>query len=97
MIDGWFDAVDQAMLLAFPPERIAALKIRERIRDLIMFRIEAIAPQREALRRALAILAMPQNAEPPAKISTAAQKTRREPNRSAIQPLTGMNTARLKS
>ena len=38
---------------------------------------------------------MPHSAEPPAKISTAAQNTRRAPNRSAIQPLTGMNTARL--
>src|SRR3954462_1639319 len=32
MIDAWFDAVDRAMLAAFPPERIAALKICDRIR-----------------------------------------------------------------
>jgi ubiquinone biosynthesis protein COQ9 len=62
MIDGWFDSIDKEMLAAFPPERIAALKIRERIRDLILFRLEAMAPQREALRRALAILAMPRHA-----------------------------------
>ena len=62
MIDAWFDAIDRAMLAAFPPERIAAMKIRERIRDLVLFRLEAAAPHREALRRALAILAMPQNA-----------------------------------
>ena len=62
MVDGWFDAIDKAMLAAFPPERIAALKIRERIRDLILFRLKTIAPQREALRRALAILAMPRHA-----------------------------------
>jgi ubiquinone biosynthesis protein COQ9 len=62
MIDAWFDSVDRAMLAAFPPERIAALKIRERIRDLLLFRLEAAAPQREALRRALAMLAMPQHA-----------------------------------
>jgi len=62
MIDAWFDATDKAMLAAFPPERIAALKVRERIRDLVWFRLEAHAPLREALRRALAILAMPQNA-----------------------------------
>lgn len=61
MIDAWFDAIDIAMAEAFPPERIAALKIRERIRDLLLFRLTAIQPQREALRRALAILAMPQN------------------------------------
>ena len=62
MIDAWFDAIDKAMLDAFPPERIAAMKIRERIRDLILFRLEAVAPQREALRRALSVLAMPQHA-----------------------------------
>jgi len=62
MIDAWFDATDKAMLAAFPPERIAALKIRERIRELVLFRLEVMAPHREALRRALAVLAMPQNA-----------------------------------
>src|SRR5436305_1031547 len=36
MIDAWFDAIDIAMLAAFPAERIAPLKIRERIRDLIL-------------------------------------------------------------
>src|SRR5688572_8270789 len=62
MIDAWFDAIDVAMLEAFPPERIAAMKIRDRIGALVMFRLELIRPNREALRRALAILAMPQNA-----------------------------------
>jgi len=61
MIDAWFDWIDKATLLAFPPERVAALKIRERIRELVLFRLEAAAPHREALRRAVAILAMPQN------------------------------------
>jgi ubiquinone biosynthesis protein COQ9 len=69
MIDAWFDWVDKAMLLAFPPERIAGMKIRERIRELILFRLEAMAPQREALRRALTILAMPQNAPSGAKLA----------------------------
>jgi ubiquinone biosynthesis protein COQ9 len=62
MIDAWFDATDKAMLAAFPPERIAALKTSARIGDLIRFRLDAMIPQREALRRALALLAMPQNA-----------------------------------
>ena len=61
MIDAWFDAIDKAMLDAFPPERIAAMKIRERIRELVLFRFDAMRPHREALRRALAILAQPQN------------------------------------
>ena len=62
MIDAWFDWVDRAMLAALPAERIAALKVRDRIGALVLFRLEAIAPQREALRRALAVLAMPANA-----------------------------------
>lgn len=69
MVDGWFDALDKAMLDAFPPERIAGLKVRERIRDLILFRLEATAPHREALRRALAVLAMPQNALEAARLA----------------------------
>jgi ubiquinone biosynthesis protein COQ9 len=57
------------MLAAFPPERIAEMKVRERIRDLILFRFEALAPQREALRRALAVLAMPQHAPGGARLA----------------------------
>jgi len=69
MIDAWFDAIDKAMLEAFPEARIAALKVRERIRDLVLFRLEAARPHREALRRAVALLAMPQNAPIAAKLA----------------------------
>ena len=69
MIDAWFDWIDKAMLDAFPPERIAGMKIRERIRELVLFRLEAKEGRREALRRALAILAMPQNAPTAAKLA----------------------------
>jgi ubiquinone biosynthesis protein COQ9 len=69
MIDAWFDAIDVAMAVAFPPERIAAMKIRERIRDLILFRFELIRPNREALRRAIAILAQPQNLPDAARLA----------------------------
>ncbi|HST37718.1 MAG TPA: COQ9 family protein [Allosphingosinicella sp.] len=69
MIDAWFDTIDKALLAAFPPERIAALKIRERIRDLVLFRLEAAAPHREALRRAVGTLAMPRNAPQAAKLA----------------------------
>jgi len=61
MIDAWYAATDAAMAAPFPPERIAALKIRDRIRALVLFRLEHMAPVREAARRALAVLAMPQN------------------------------------
>jgi ubiquinone biosynthesis protein COQ9 len=50
------------MVEAFPPERIEAMKIRDRIRELVWFRLEAIAGLEEALRRARAVMAMPQNA-----------------------------------
>jgi ubiquinone biosynthesis protein COQ9 len=69
MIDAWFDWVDKEMLAAFPPERIASMKIRERIRELILFRLEAMRPHREALRRALAILAQPQNLPDAARLA----------------------------
>ncbi|MGZ8998576.1 MAG: COQ9 family protein [Allosphingosinicella sp.] len=61
MVDSWFDWIDKAMLIAFPPERIDAMKIRDRIRELLLFRFEVMRPHREALRRALSILAMPQH------------------------------------
>ena len=68
MIDAWFDSIDRAMAEAWPLERIEALKIRQRIHDLVVFRIETIAPNKEALRRAFAILAMPQNAMTAARL-----------------------------
>ena len=69
MIDSWFDAIDLQMARAFPLERIGALKIRQRIRDLVLYRVEIINPNKEALRRALAILAQPQNAMTAAKLA----------------------------
>lgn len=62
MICAWIEVVDEQMVAAFPPGRMAGLKIRERIRDLVRFRLDAAHGREEALRRALAIMAMPQNA-----------------------------------
>lgn len=61
MIDAWFVAVDDAMLGALPPEILAAMKVRARITALVEARLAYVAPNREALRRALAILALPTN------------------------------------
>ncbi|MBV9526937.1 COQ9 family protein [Sphingomonas sp.] len=61
MIDLYIQEVDRALDAWFTPERLAGLKIRDRIRALIWRRLEIMAPAREAVRRALAILAMPQN------------------------------------
>ena len=61
MILAWIEAIDMAMAAAFPEDVIAGMKIRQRIRALVQFRLDAVAGQEEALRRALAIMAMPQN------------------------------------
>lgn len=68
MIDGWFASIDRAMVVAVPPEQLATMKIRARIIALVEARIDIIAPDIEALRRALAILAMPQNLGRAAKL-----------------------------
>ncbi|WBY17423.1 COQ9 family protein [Erythrobacteraceae bacterium WH01K] len=62
MITAWIDSIDARMVRDMPAEELAALKIRERIRALVAYRLEAVAGQEEALRRALSIMAMPQNA-----------------------------------
>jgi ubiquinone biosynthesis protein COQ9 len=61
MIAAWIAHIDAEMARALPAETLATLSIRQRIRRLISFRLEAVAPTEEALRRALAIMAMPQN------------------------------------
>ncbi|MCC2980324.1 COQ9 family protein [Sphingomonas sp. IC4-52] len=61
MIDAWFASIDAAMTELLPPQQLATMKIRQRITALVEARLMATAPHREALRRALAILAMPQN------------------------------------
>ena len=62
MIAAWIASVDQAMEAEWPAERLATLKIRERIRALVASRLEAVAHIDEAVRRALAVMAQPQNA-----------------------------------
>ena len=61
MIDTYIEEVDRGLEAWFTPERLSQLKIREKIRALIWRRLEIMAPAREAVRRALAVLAMPQN------------------------------------
>lgn len=62
MIRAWIDGVDAAMAAEWGHEKLGQLKIRERIRTLVQFRLDAVAGQEEAVRRAMAIMAMPQNA-----------------------------------
>ena len=60
-VETYIHAVDRALEDWFTPERLAGLKIREKIRAIVWKRLEIMEPAREAVRRALSILAMPQN------------------------------------
>jgi ubiquinone biosynthesis protein COQ9 len=61
MIDLYIQEVDRALEAWFTPKRLAGMKIREKIRALVWRRLEIMEPAREAVRRGLAVLAMPQN------------------------------------
>ncbi|MEO1046266.1 MAG: COQ9 family protein [Pseudomonadota bacterium] len=69
MIDAWIESIDARMKAEFPEDRLDAMKIREKITELVWFRITAVMPQKEALRRAVSIMALPQNAGRSARIS----------------------------
>jgi ubiquinone biosynthesis protein COQ9 len=68
MVDAYIQGVDAAMEAKFTPEVVGAMKVRDRIRALIWFRLETMAPAREAVRTGLSILAMPQNLASAARI-----------------------------
>ncbi|VWX59040.1 COQ9 family protein [Sphingorhabdus sp. 109] len=68
MIDAWFQAVDEKMAAKYSAEELAGMKIRERIKALVEARLEALAADREGLRRAVAILAAPPHLRRAAKM-----------------------------
>ena len=68
MVDAWFAEIDAGMAALWPAEKLSALKIRERITTLVETRIDLLAPARESLRRALALLALPTNTPFAAKL-----------------------------
>jgi len=61
MIDTYIRQVDRELEASLTAQQFAAMKIREKIRELVWRRLEIMGPAREAVRRALAILVMPQN------------------------------------
>ena len=61
MIEAWIETVDRSMAAAFPSDVIEPMKIRERIRALVQFRLDEAQGLEEAVRRATTIMAMPQN------------------------------------
>lgn len=68
MIAAWVGHVDTRMEAATPADSLSGLPVRERIRRLVMARLDAVAGREEALTRALAIMAMPQNVVATAKL-----------------------------
>lgn len=68
MISAWIARIDADMADALPASQIGNLPIRERIRRLVQFRLDALIGKEEALRRALAIMAMPQNVPAAARL-----------------------------
>ena len=67
-IDLYIAGVDRALEEWFTPDRLEGLKIREKIRAIVWKRLEIMEPAREAVRRALSILPMPQNVPTALKI-----------------------------
>ena len=61
MIDLYIQEVDRGLEAYFTAKRLSKLKVREKIQALVRRRLEIMGPAREAVRRALAILALPQN------------------------------------
>lgn len=61
MIDAWIAHVDHLMIAACTTDAFVALGITARIRAALLARFEAMKGRKDAVRRALAILALPGN------------------------------------
>ena len=68
MIEAWFSWIDAEMAAALG-DRVEELPVHKRIRAAIVKRIGLVRPHKEALRRAIAVLAMPQNAPKAMRLS----------------------------
>jgi ubiquinone biosynthesis protein COQ9 len=60
-IEAWCDLADRDMEAAALAEDLASWRIPERIRRVVLIRLEQAAPNREAVRRALAVQSLPWN------------------------------------
>lgn len=61
MVSAWVGHVDAEMTKALPAALLSSLPIRQRIRRLVLARLDVVAGHEEALKRALSIMAQPQN------------------------------------
>lgn len=60
-IEHWSALADQALLDQLAAVELGALKVRQRIATAVRLRLTIAAPHREAVRRAMAVLALPTN------------------------------------
>ncbi|WP_431269100.1 COQ9 family protein [Dankookia sp. P2] len=58
----WIDLLNREMEASAAAEAVTALRVPQRIRRVVELRLIAMAPHKAALRRALALLALPWNA-----------------------------------
>ena len=75
MIAAYLEAIDAALEAEFPPEAIAAMRVSQRIRAILLKRFELMHPAREAVRTSLAIMARPQNLLAAARLGWASADT----------------------
>lgn len=69
MIAAFIRATDARMVAACDTAEFRALKVREKVTRAILWRLESMAPHREAVRRAAAVLALPGNAALAARLT----------------------------
>ncbi|WP_142847382.1 COQ9 family protein [Telmatospirillum sp. J64-1] len=62
MVDHFSDYADRLMVEDLALETAEEMRLRDRIKTVIRLRLERWAPEREAVRRAATLLALPQNA-----------------------------------
>lgn len=61
MVEAWADLADRDMAAAGAEAGVEGMRIPQRIRTLLAIRLRQQAPHKEAVRRALALLALPWN------------------------------------
>jgi len=62
LVEAFSDDSDRKMEVALAKRKLAAMKIRERIKTAVLARLDALAPHKEAARRAAAFLTLPPHA-----------------------------------
>jgi ubiquinone biosynthesis protein COQ9 len=62
LLEAWIDLEDRQMAAAMAARDLSGLRLPERVRLAVALRLEAARPHREAVRRALAELALPRHA-----------------------------------